>query len=150
MSKSFPSIALLSEYDTHQLAVRLANTARSGDVFLLEGDIGTGKSTFARAFLHHLVGPEVDVPSPTFTLVQSYDFPQGIIHHYDLYRIEDPSELEEIGLYDHMYNAISLIEWPDRMKKHSLPRSLTLTFAMHDASHRSATITPQGAWEGFS
>lgn len=147
MSKSFRPISLLSEHDTHQLATRLATTARPGDVFLLEGPIGTGKSTFARAFIQHLAGADTEVPSPTFTLLQSYETSRGPIHHYDLYRIETPEELHDIGLYDHLYDAINLIEWPDRLGKHRLDRSLTLTFAIENPTYRRVSFTPHGSWE---
>lgn len=82
---------------------------------LLDGQIGAGKSHFARALiLSRLTVPE-DVPSPTFTLVQTYDLPECELWHADLYRLPDPDQIIELGLLDALQTAICLIEWPDRM-----------------------------------
>lgn len=97
-----------------QLARKLAAIALPGDVFLLDGDLGAGKTTFARFFIQALTG-EVDVPSPTFTLVQAYETPKGEVWHCDLYRLKTPEEVEELGLEDAFHQAICLVEWPDRL-----------------------------------
>lgn len=91
-------------------AVVYSQNACIGDVFCLYGDLGAGKTTFARAFIQHRY-PETVVPSPTFTLVQIYDE----IAHYDLYRIQDPEELLELEIMEHFHNKICLIEWPERL-----------------------------------
>ncbi|MBU3028884.1 tRNA (adenosine(37)-N6)-threonylcarbamoyltransferase complex ATPase subunit type 1 TsaE [Paracoccus marinaquae] len=103
---------------TAALARMLAATARPGDTILLDGPVGAGKTHFARAFIRARQGDAAEeVPSPTFTLVQTYDDPMGTeIWHADLYRLSDPSELEELGLDEAMEDAICLIEWPDRME----------------------------------
>lgn len=129
------------------MAARLADQSTSGDVFLLDGPIGAGKSTFARAFIQHLLGMDTHVPSPTFTLVQSYESSHGPIHHYDLYRIESPDELDNIGLYDHVLGGISLIEWPDRLGSPLFDRTLTLTFEIHSPGQHSVSLTPHGSWK---
>jgi tRNA threonylcarbamoyladenosine biosynthesis protein TsaE len=82
---------------------------------LMEGPVGAGKSHIARAAIHARAGETTEVPSPTFTLVQTYDTPGAEIWHADLYRLTDPSEVEELGLADAMETAIVLIEWPDRL-----------------------------------
>ncbi|MBT6119243.1 MAG: tRNA (adenosine(37)-N6)-threonylcarbamoyltransferase complex ATPase subunit type 1 TsaE [Rhodospirillaceae bacterium] len=100
------------------LARRLADLARPGDTIALDGDLGTGKTSFARAFIRARAsasgGAVGEVPSPTFTLVQIYDLPGGAIWHADLYRIGDPSEAIELGLEDASTEGILLVEWPDR------------------------------------
>lgn len=107
------------EHSSAALARMLAGAARAGDVILLEGPVGAGKTHMARAFIQARQGDAAeDVPSPTFTLVQTYDDPMGSqILHADLYRLTDPSELDELGLDEALDEAICLIEWPDRMER---------------------------------
>ena len=100
---------------------KLAQMAKQGDVFALFGTLGMGKSVLARAFIQSLTGAE-EVPSPTFTLVQSYDAPDFEIFHYDLYRIKSPEEIFEIGMEEAVYQGVSLIEWPEMMGGY-LPRN---------------------------
>jgi tRNA threonylcarbamoyladenosine biosynthesis protein TsaE len=101
---------------TERLAARLASVLRPGDALLLEGPLGAGKSALARAVLRRLAGdPALEVPSPSFTLVQSYDLPGGgAAHHYDLYRLSGPADLAELG-WDEAREGIVLVEWPDRL-----------------------------------
>ncbi len=100
---------------THTLAARLARLLRAGDSVLLEGPLGAGKSELARAVLRAAAGdPALEVPSPTFTLVQTYDLPAGPAHHFDLYRLDGPEGLEELG-WDEAREGIVLVEWPDRL-----------------------------------
>ena len=101
-----------TEADTISLAQKFANTAKIGDVFALYGTLGMGKSVFARAFIQKLCDTE-DVPSPTFTLVQTYDSLKGEIYHYDLYRLKSPDEVFELGFEESLYGGINLIEWPE-------------------------------------
>ena len=107
-------IPLPDETATDALARRCAARARPGDTFLLEGEIGAGKSHFARAFIRARLGAETEVPSPTFTLMQTYG-PEEAIWHVDLYRLADTGELVELGLDEALGRAICLIEWPDRL-----------------------------------
>jgi tRNA threonylcarbamoyladenosine biosynthesis protein TsaE len=100
---------------TEALAARLAALLRPSDAVLLEGPLGAGKSAFARALLRAATGdPALEVPSPTFTLVQSYDLPVGPAHHFDLYRLSGPSGLAELG-WDEAREGIVLVEWPERL-----------------------------------
>lgn len=101
-----------------------------GDVILLAGDVGTGKTHFARCLILACLDQPEDVPSPTYTLVQSYPTPQGEIWHADLYRLSNPDEIEELGLQQAFTDAICLIEWPDRLGSLSPPSALTITLAV--------------------
>ncbi len=100
---------------TESLASRVADTARAGDAILLAGPLGAGKSAFARAFLRHAAGdPALEVPSPTYTLLQSYDLPRFRAHHFDLWRLGGPESLTELG-WDDCRADLVLVEWPDRL-----------------------------------
>lgn len=124
---------LPAEEDTAALGRRLAHIARKGDVFALFGTLGMGKSVLARAFVQELTGA-AEVPSPTFTLVQSYEAPDFEIYHFDLYRLKSPEEIFEIGMEEALYDGVSLIEWPEKMGGY-LPRGV---FRINIANH------PQG------
>jgi len=100
---------------TNSLAARIASLARPGDAILLEGPLGAGKSAFARAFLRAASGdPALEVPSPSYTLVQSYQTRHGPVHHFDLWRLDGPGAVEELG-WDELTQDIVLVEWPDRL-----------------------------------
>jgi tRNA threonylcarbamoyladenosine biosynthesis protein TsaE len=102
---------------TEALAADVASRARRGDAILLEGPLGAGKTTFARAFLRAAAAdPALEVPSPSFTLVQSYDTSRGPVHHFDLWRLDGPAALTELG-WDDARADIVLVEWPDRLGK---------------------------------
>lgn len=109
------TVCLPSEEDTARLAARIAPHFSPGDTLLFEGPIGSGKSTFCRALIRCFCGADTEVPSPTFTLVQTYDTPNFEIWHCDLYRLATPEDLLELGLDDAFENALTLIEWPDRL-----------------------------------
>lgn len=117
-----------SENQTAGFAARLAQHLRPGDCLLMEGPVGTGKSFFARAAILSLLDEPEDIPSPTFTLVQTYDSPAGEIWHSDLYRLSHPDEIEELGLNEAMNDAICFIEWPDRLGSYRPENALTLVF----------------------
>lgn len=135
---------LIADEDmTAALARMLAATARPGDVILLDGPVGAGKTHFARAFIRARQGDAAeDVPSPTFTLVQTYDDPLGTeIWHADLYRLTDPSELIELGLDDALAEGVCLIEWPDRLEV-TPARALWISIANDDdPALRQITLT---------
>lgn len=132
--------------ETESLAARLAALARPGDVILLRGPLGAGKSALARAFLRAASGDAaLEVPSPTFTLVQSYPLPGGVVaHHYDLYRLDGPGGLMELG-WDEAREGIVLVEWPERLGALAPEGALTVTLdPLEDEARR---ITLHG-WEG--
>ena len=100
---------------TERLAAAVAGLARPGDTILLQGPLGAGKTAFARAFLRTASGePALEVPSPTFTLVQSYATRLGTVHHFDLWRLDGPAAVGELG-WDEARDDIVLVEWPDRL-----------------------------------
>lgn len=112
------AIDLPDEAATAAFAARIAAIARPGDVIALSGELGAGKTRFARAFIRARAGadkaPE-EVPSPTFTLVQTYELPSGTVWHFDLYRLRAAEEAWELGIEDAFHDGISLIEWPERL-----------------------------------
>jgi len=130
---------------TEALGARLGAVLKPGEVVLLHGDLGMGKTTLARGMIAALCGI-TDAPSPTYTLVQSYDTRDGNwLLHADLYRIEDEGELEELGLDDAFSDAICLIEWPDRLGRYLPTRRLDLHL-VQDGAQRIAQISPVGEW----
>jgi tRNA threonylcarbamoyl adenosine modification protein YjeE len=109
------SVVLPDEQATLRLMVDIAQALEPGDVLTLSGDLGAGKTTFARAMIRYLAGDEaIEVPSPTFTLMQSYELPRFTLVHADLYRISGAAELVELGLDDLPEHAVVAVEWPDR------------------------------------
>lgn len=115
---------------TTELAEHIARILRPGDVLLLEGPIGAGKTHFARSLIQSLMEEVEDVPSPTFTLVQTYDLPGGELWHADLYRLSHVDEVEELGLTSAFDEAICLVEWPDRLEDLRPHTALTLTLSL--------------------
>lgn len=140
---------LPSESATADLAGELASLARAGDVILLSGDLGAGKSVFARAFINALPGPLEEVPSPTFTLVQTYQRGPQEVWHFDLYRLESPEEAWELGFEEALAEGISLVEWPERLGG-ELPSSRLEIEIRYKSSQdsREARLTPFGDWCG--
>ncbi len=129
MSAPLTTCSFHSAEETAQSAARLGAVLVPGDVILLTGDVGAGKTHFARALIQSLLGEPEDVPSPTFTLVQTYDTSKGEIWHADLYRLTSTAEIEELGLSDAFESAICLIEWPDRLGDLRPEGALDLTLA---------------------
>jgi len=125
----------------------LARRLAPGDVVLLEGELGAGKSEIARAMIRERLGSEVEVPSPTFTLVQTYDGPDCPITHADLYRIEDPGELAELGLVEAGDLGILLVEWPSRADPGFFPPSaLTIRIAGFQGEMRLLRLVGDEGW----
>jgi tRNA threonylcarbamoyladenosine biosynthesis protein TsaE len=143
------SLSLPDEAATAALARRIAGLAKAGDVIALTGDLGAGKTFFARAFIG-----EADVPSPTFTLVQTYENPPGCpgarVWHFDLYRLKQPEEAIELDIEDAFTEGIALVEWPERLGN-LLPVArldVALEF-LPDPGARRATLTGRGRWAGL-
>ncbi|MGI9367304.1 MAG: tRNA (adenosine(37)-N6)-threonylcarbamoyltransferase complex ATPase subunit type 1 TsaE [Ruegeria sp.] len=127
-------ISLNSPEETAATAARVGAILRPGDCLLLDGAIGSGKTHFARSLIQSLMRAPEDVPSPTFTLVQTYDTTAGEIWHSDLYRLGSILEIEELGLAEALETAICLIEWPQKLGVLAPKSALSLKFAL-DPDH---------------
>ena len=145
---------LPDEAATARLAQSLAARARKGDVLALFGDLGSGKTAFARAFINALPAsngtapatPE-EVPSPTFTLLQTYQRAPAPVWHFDLYRVARPDEVYELGFEDALGEGIVLIEWPERLGPLLPAERLELRFDFAErAEARRVTLTGTGDW----
>lgn len=132
-----------SPQETADLATRIAAALGPGDCLLLEGPIGAGKTHFARHLIQSLLHFPEDIPSPTFTLVQTYDVPSGELWHADLYRLTSLDEIEELGLTEAFDVSICLTEWPDRLAELTPTHALHLRLALDsdDADTRKLTFT---------
>jgi tRNA threonylcarbamoyladenosine biosynthesis protein TsaE len=150
-----PTLELLlpDEAATAALARRIAARSRAGDVVALYGDLGTGKTVFARAFIGALAPSEPsseeneEVPSPTFTLLQCYDRQPAPVWHFDLYRLTRPDEVYELGIEEALGEAISLIEWPERMGPLLPEDRLEVHLAYGESANaRQAVLAGGGSW----
>ncbi|MCC6890909.1 MAG: tRNA (adenosine(37)-N6)-threonylcarbamoyltransferase complex ATPase subunit type 1 TsaE [Hyphomicrobiales bacterium] len=143
------SVVLPDEQATMRLMVDVAAALEPGDVLTLSGDLGAGKTTFARALIRHLAGDEtIEVPSPTFTLIQLYDLPRFPVVHADLYRVTGSAELAELGFDDLPENAVVLVEWPDRAAGFLPPDRIDVTLTLAPKlkpEFRHARVTGYGA-----
>jgi len=139
---------LLNETETETLAMSLAKLFDNGEQLAIKGDLGTGKTVIARAFIQALCGQDTEVPSPTFTLLQTYETKnKKEIFHFDLYRIENSEEAIELNIEDAFADGISLIEWPERLGSLLPPDHLELTLSYGRVeSQRRATITASDNW----
>jgi tRNA threonylcarbamoyladenosine biosynthesis protein TsaE len=139
-------IELTDEAATAAFAARIAALARPGDVIALKGELGAGKTSFARAFIRARGGVEA-VPSPTFTLVQVYHLADGPIWHIDLYRLRHPEEAWELDIEDAFQGGVSLIEWPERLGPLIPARRLEITLSDGPTpAARRATIDSPAEW----
>ncbi|WP_226779990.1 tRNA (adenosine(37)-N6)-threonylcarbamoyltransferase complex ATPase subunit type 1 TsaE [Oceaniglobus trochenteri] len=137
-----------SPAQTADLAADLARLLSPGDVVLLQGPIGAGKTHLARSLIRVLQGPDMaeDIPSPTFTLVQTYDTPRGEVWHADLYRLTDLTEVLELGLDEAFETAICLVEWPDRLGDAAPEDALTITLAPAGETERAIAVSGSADW----
>ena len=137
---------LPNETATASLAARIAAVAQPTDIIALKGELGTGKTAFARAFIRAR-GNEDEVPSPTFTLVQVYDVRSTAIWHFDLYRIRSPEDVWELGIEDAFASGISLIEWPERLGALLPGRRLEVSLAYGESPDaRCVSLDPGKEW----
>ena len=137
-------IALADLAATAALAGRIAPLLHPGDAVALWGGLGAGKTTLARDILRAL-GVTEDVPSPTFTLVQSYETPHLTVAHYDLYRLKQPRELDELGFRESLEDGAVLVEWPERAPDYLPDGTLHLRLAL-DGEARRVRITGPERW----
>ncbi|NCT40102.1 MAG: tRNA (adenosine(37)-N6)-threonylcarbamoyltransferase complex ATPase subunit type 1 TsaE [Alphaproteobacteria bacterium] len=137
------TITSTSENDTVKAAQDLAATIAAPKIILLNGTLGMGKTVFARALIRALsADPDLEVLSPTFTLLQTYDCDTAPIYHYDLYRIEEPDEILQLGWEEACYDAITIIEWPERLGAYKPSEYLDITLSNSDncETHRKIHI----------
>lgn len=142
-------IEALDEAGLADVARSLAHVLKPGDVVFLHGDLGTGKTTFARALLQEM-GEDSEVPSPSFAIVQPYGPPAlpFPVAHVDLYRVEKPEEIEELGLDDYLYDGAMLVEWPERLPEGHYPEALRLTLTRTSPTQRRLTVEAPSSWRG--
>ena len=144
------TVALEDEQATRRLMADIAAAIEPGDLITLSGDLGAGKTTFARALIRHLAGNEsIEVPSPTFTLMQTYELPRFTLVHADLYRLSGPGDLAELGFDDLPESAVTLLEWPDRAAGHLPPNRFDVALTLspqQGETFRHARVTGYGTF----
>ena len=139
-------IELPDEAATAALAAQIARLARPGDVIALKGELGMGKTSFARAFIRARGGDE-EVSSPTFTLAQVYELEPAAIWHFDAYRLRDPEEAWELGIEDAFQGGISLVEWPEHFGGLLPARRLEIALSSGETpTARRAVLDPASDW----
>ena len=147
---------LAEEVATEALAGRIARMAKPGDVFTLIGILGAGKTVFARAFIRARCNSDEEVPSPTFTLLQTYEAKETIIYHFDLYRIEKTNDAIELGIEEAFADGLTLIEWGERLGSLLPTNRLDVNlFQGKSANARQVKLLGHGDWkirlnEGFN
>ncbi|MBO9575231.1 MAG: tRNA (adenosine(37)-N6)-threonylcarbamoyltransferase complex ATPase subunit type 1 TsaE [Sphingobium sp.] len=143
------TVRLESAADVEGFGARLAAVLQAGDVVLLEGGLGAGKTTLARGLLHGL-GLAGEAPSPTFAILQGYEPPDVSlpVGHVDLYRLDDPADVEELGLDDWLNDGALVIEWPDRLGGRFGASALNLHLDVAPDGARILTADVPPAWEG--
>lgn len=134
-------IIVNSQIEMANLAREIAAEAKAGDMFCLEGTLGAGKSFFAKNFINFLQEKPTEILSPTFNIVYNYESKKGEIFHFDLYRLKHPSELENIGFFDVINNAICLIEWPQIAEKFLPKNCKKITIEILDGEKRKVIIS---------
>ena len=140
------AIVLAGPEETARLGASIAAALRPGDAVLLFGPLGAGKSTLARGLVRALTTPDEDVPSPTFTLVQTYDARAFTIAHFDLYRLKSAGEVHELGLDEALDTGGAIIEWPERLGDDLPPDRLEVRL-LQDGEGRRANLTRFGSWK---
>lgn len=134
-----------SEEETVAIAKKIADTLKQGDCLTLQGEVGAGKTVFARALIQHLYGSAVQVNSPTFTLVQTYpvtlhDGTRTTLYHYDLYRLQHPSELLELALDEALSEGVVVMEWPELAAEYLPDNTMTIRITAKDETMRMIEV----------
>ena len=129
-----------NEKETMQIAAQLAKKVKLGTVCLLYGTLGAGKSAFCRGFIQSLCPDVQDVPSPTFTILQTYEAEGFDIYHFDMYRLKREEEAFEIGIDDAFFEGVSLIEWPEKINSLLPKNSIKITILIQEDQTRLITI----------
>ena len=132
--------------DTARLGAAIARELRAHEAVCLTGPLGAGKSTLARGLIRALTGEETEAPSPTFTLVQTYETRRFPLAHFDFYRLERRQEALELGLDEALDDGAAVVEWAEKLG-HQLPRDRLDVELSFDGERRRARLTPHGAWE---
>ena len=139
-------ISLANEAATGALGAAIAQGLKPRDCLMLEGDVGAGKTALARAIILPLLPEPEDIPSPTFTLVQTYEAEAFTIWHCDLYRLSDPSELVELGIADAFEEDVTLIEWPDRLGSAAPAHAQRLHLTVTGEESRALSVEGDTRW----
>ncbi len=132
--------------DTARLGAAIARELKAHEAVCLTGPLGAGKSTLARGLIRALTGEETEAPSPTFTLVQTYETRRFPLAHFDFYRLERPQEALELGLDEALDDGAAVVEWAEKLG-HQLPPDRLDVELSFDGERRRARLTPHGAWE---
>ena len=140
------TVPLPDEAATADLARRLASSLVPGDLVALRGDLGAGKTALSRALIRAVTEEDAEVPSPTFTLVQTYETDIGPVWHFDLYRLSGPDEVTELGWDEARAEAVLLVEWPDRLGPLLPADHLEIKMTFNGPTARQAELIGHGAW----
>lgn len=150
--ESSVELELKTPEDVARLGAALARLLKPGDALLLWGELGAGKTTLARGLMRALADPDEEVPSPTFTLVQTYDGPDFPVAHFDLYRLKGPDEVYELGFDEALDEGAAVVEWPQRLGARLPPDRLDIELSHVRAGGadegRRARLEPHGSFRG--
>lgn len=135
--------------DTQKVGNLLAITLMPQDVITLRGDLGAGKTELARSIITSLIGKNETVPSPTFTIVQTYETSKGTLSHYDLYRLNSPEEAEELGLEETLFTQMVIIEWPEKLGPKKFHNNLDIEITLEDLEKHYFTFSGNSRWKKF-
>lgn len=148
MAEQIKTFSIHTLEDTQRFAKSLAPLLRPKDIILLRGDLGLGKTTLTRAIINEIGLQAEEVPSPTFTLLQTYDTKCGPLYHFDFYRIRKPEEIYELGIEDAYAYGITLIEWGEKMGPlEPVKRALIIDMSMHGEERTFAVYSSNPVWQ---